>query len=146
MIKIHVLDQAEELRRGLDGDGHTAYPSGACSPVHPSGCLRCLEAENATLKAKLAEAQDEGIRVSLALHKLRVRFEEAQAENATLKEQLGQAEGFSARIRDRLVHAEANYGEELKRARAFEASAQELSARLDKTTQALEAIRKEQRS
>lgn len=34
------------------------------------------------------------------------------------------------RCKDRLIHAEANYGEELKRARAFEAQAQELSAKL----------------
>ena len=81
----HVLDDLS-----LDGDGHTAYPPGACSPVHPSGCLRCLE-----------------------------------AENATLKEQLG-------RLKDRLIHAEANYGEELKRVRAFEAQARELAALLVK--------------
>lgn len=41
---------------GLDGDGHKAYPPGACSPVHPSGCLRCLEAENATLREQLQDA------------------------------------------------------------------------------------------
>ena len=81
----HVLDDLS-----LDGDGHTAYPAGACSPVHPSGCLRCLEAENATLKEQLE------------------------------------------RCKTRLTHAEANYGEELKRARAFEAQAQELAALLAK--------------
>ena len=82
----HVLD--DDL--SLDGDGHTAYPPGACSPVHPSGCLRCLEAENATLREQLE------------------------------------------RCKTRLTHAEANYGEELKRARAFEAQAQELAALLAK--------------
>lgn len=81
----HVLDDLS-----LDGDGHKAYPAGACSPVHPSGCLRCLEAENATLKEHLE------------------------------------------RLKDRLIHAEANYGEELKRSRAFEAQAQELAGLLAK--------------
>ena len=81
----HVLDDLN-----LNGDGHRAYPAGACSPVHPSGCLRCLEAENATLSEQLE------------------------------------------RCKTRLAHAEANYGEELKRARAFEAQAQELAALLAK--------------
>ena len=79
----HVLDDL-----GLDGDGHKAYPAGACSPTHKDGCLRCLEAENATLSEQLE------------------------------------------RCKTRLAHAEANYGEELKRARAFEAQAQELAALL----------------
>lgn len=81
----HVLDDLS-----LDGDGHTAYPPGACSPVHSSGCLRCLEAENATLREQLE------------------------------------------RCKTRLTHAEANYGEELKRARAFEAQAGDLAALLAK--------------
>jgi len=79
----------------LDGDGHTAYPPGACSPVHFSGCLRCLEAENATLREQL---------------------QDADTQIATLK-----------------AHA-AHLGEELKRARAFEAQAQELGALLAKAS------------
>lgn len=90
----HVLDGLS-----LDGDGHTAYPPGACSPVHPEGCIRCLEAENVTLRARVENLQDE------------VR-----------------------RVRDRLIHSEANYGEELKRARAFESENTTLAGLLSKKT------------
>ena len=62
---------------------------------------------------------------SLALALAVTATSAAWAENATLKEQL-------ERCKTRLAHAEANYGEELKRARAFEAQAQELAALLAK--------------
>ena len=110
---MHVLDDL-----GLDGDGHKAYPAGACSPVHPSGCLRCLEAENATLSKQLDEAASEAIKLSISGHK----------QQEKIVELLSRLE----RCKTRLAHAEANYGEELKRARAFEAQAQELAALLAK--------------
>ena len=116
----HVLDDLS-----LDGDGHTAYPPGACSPVHPSGCLRCLEAENMTLSAQLGEAQSEAIKLSVSGHKQKTEIEALRAQVENLEGQLG-------RLKDRLIHAEANYGEELKRARAFEAQAEELAALLAK--------------
>ena len=97
----HVLDGLS-----LDGDGHTAYPPGACSPVHPEGCIRCLEAENVTLRARVENLQDE------------VR-----------------------RVRDRLIHSEANYGEELKRARAFESENTTLAGLLSKKSAELEALK-----
>ena len=49
-----LLDLVSPLE--VSPNGHTAYPPGACSPVHPSGCLRCLEAENTTLKRRLQDA------------------------------------------------------------------------------------------
>ena len=109
----HVLDDLS-----LDGDGHKAYPAGACSPVHPSGCLRCLEAENATLKQQLQDADTQI--ATLKAHAGHIA-DEARDYRAQLE-----------RCKTRLTHAEANYGEELKRARAFEAQAQELAALLAK--------------
>ena len=137
----HVLDDLS-----LDGDGHKAYPAGACSPVHFSGCLRCLEAENVTLSEQLGEAQSEAIKLSVLGHKQRQEIDElkeqlknADTQIATLKAHAGhiadEARDYRAqleRCKTRLTHAEANYGEELKRARAFEAQAQELAALLAK--------------
>lgn len=81
----------------LDGDGHTAYPPGACSPVHPSGCLRCLEAENMTLSAQLGEAASEAIQLSVLNHKQR-------EEIAELKEQLQDADTQIATLKAHAVH------------------------------------------
>lgn len=109
----HVLDDLS-----LDGDGHKAYPAGACSPVHPSGCLRCLEAENTTLKEQLKDANTQI--ATLKAHAGHVA-DEARDYRAQIE-----------RLKDRLIHVEANYGEELKRSRAFEAQAQELAGLLAK--------------
>lgn len=95
----------------LDGDGHTAYPPGACSPVHSSGCLRCLEAENATLREQL---------------------QDADTQIATLKAHAAHLGEEFKHCKNRLIHAEANYGEELKRSHAFEAQVDKLAALLAK--------------